>query len=283
MTFRFAVLGLVLIMFSVFLIWSPRDSFALQQVAGQIELELSPGQTSEFRWGLLSDGDTNTEVHLRAEGAGSEFLSLPSSVILEPGKYYWVDVRASVPQNHPGGIQLMPSLFAKESGEVGGATVVNIQMQKFVTMKIASNPDATLAKSVLLRDFPHTVRIGDEQFEILVQSSADVGEFLFDKDRKELSFRIIEQATSGTTVVHVASLLKGPHTVTVDDMELTGQQFVSSQEGSLQIEHGQGTHDITIIGTSVMPEFSLHILVVASILAIITAGRGLNRSSSHGW
>jgi hypothetical protein len=281
MSFIFMVFVLVLIMFSVFLIWSPLAAFALQQVAGQIELELSPGQTSEFRWGLLSDGDRNTEVYLRAEGAGSEFLSLPSSVILEPSQYYWIDVLVSVPQNHSGGIQLKPSLFAKELGDETGTTVMNIQMQKIVTINISPNPDASLAKSVLLRDFPHTIRIGDEQFEVLVQSSADVDEFSFDKDRKELSFRIIEQAPSGTTAVHVASLLNGPHTIAVDDTELTGQQFVSSQDGSLQIEHSQGTHYFSIIGTSVVPEFSFHVLIVASILAIITTARALNRSSSH--
>ena len=278
LTLRFLALASILMTFVVILVSQLPNAFALQQVAGQIDLDVSPGQISEFQWGLLSDSNRSTEIHLRAEGDGSQFLSLPTSVILEPGKYYWVNVVVSIPQNHPGGIQLKPSLFAKELGEGGGATVLNIQMQKVLTLTISPNPDS-LFKTVL-RDYPHTVTIGEEQVEIRVQSSADVDELSFDDGRKELSFRITEQAPSGTTAVHVGSLLKGPYTIRVDDMELTEHEFVSPEEGSIQVEHSRGTHYFSIIGTSVIPEFSLHILIVSSIFAIIIAGRVLNRSLS---
>ncbi|TLX93144.1 MAG: hypothetical protein E6K91_09020 [Thaumarchaeota archaeon] len=115
------------------------DSAALQEVAGKIEVDIKPGETKTFQWGLISDSDTTTTLGLSAEGKGAQFLFLPKSVTLDPHQFAYVQVNATIPNNYPGNVTLTPAMDATEFGQTGGATVINIQVKKFVTLVIASN------------------------------------------------------------------------------------------------------------------------------------------------
>lgn len=116
------------------------DSFALQQVAGPIIVDVKPGETKTFGWTLISDkSDAPTNIKISAEGKGSEFLSFSSDHTLDPRGSKTIEITATIPSDHPGGIQLSPMLFATEFGEKGGNTVLNIQMLKIPTITIAKN------------------------------------------------------------------------------------------------------------------------------------------------
>ena len=115
------------------------DSFALQQVAGKITVDVKPGETKTFGWTLISDNDVPTNIKISAEGKGSEFLSFSSDQILEPRDTKIIEFTVTIPNDHPGGVELTPSLFATEFGEKGGNTVLNIQMLKIPSIIIASN------------------------------------------------------------------------------------------------------------------------------------------------
>ena len=115
------------------------DSFALQQVAGKITVDVKPGETKTFGWTLISDNDVPTNIKISAEGKGSEFLSFSSDQILEPRDTKIIEFTVTVPNDHPGGVELTPSLFATEFGEKGGNTVLNIQMLKIPSIVIAKN------------------------------------------------------------------------------------------------------------------------------------------------
>jgi len=115
------------------------DSFALQQVAGKITVDAKPGETKTFGWTLISDNDVPTNIKISAEGKGSEFLSFSSDQILEPRDTKIIEFTVTIPNDHPGGVELTPSLFATEFGEKGGNTVLNIQMLKIPSIIIASN------------------------------------------------------------------------------------------------------------------------------------------------
>jgi len=115
------------------------NSSALQEVAGKIVLDIKPGETKTFQWGLVSDSDTTTTLGLSAEGKGAEFLFLPKSVTLDPHQIVYVQVNATIPNNYPGNVTLTPAMDATEFGQTGGATVINIQVKKFVTLVIATN------------------------------------------------------------------------------------------------------------------------------------------------
>ena len=196
------------------LVASGTHTLALQQVAGEITVELQPGEASSFEWGLLSDIDRQTRIELRAEGEGAEFLFLPTSVLLEPGAFYWVKVNATVPHDHPGSMELRPSLYATELGEQGGATVINIQMQKVVQLRILPNPDPSIAgRSLLTNDYPQIIRIGEEEVQLLIESSSHVTNFAFDHANKAVSFQV---SGGESTIVWIGAILDGPYGVSID-------------------------------------------------------------------
>ena len=131
---------LFFLLISVVLIFSSISQiFALQQIAGPIVIEIKPGESKTFQWGLASDSDAVTSVELRSEGKGSEFISFTKQLSIEPRQFAYAEFTVTIPADHPGGIDLTPSLYATEFGEQGGSTVINIQMKKIPIIKIAPN------------------------------------------------------------------------------------------------------------------------------------------------
>ncbi len=118
------------------------SSYALQEVAGKITLQLNPGEKQYFRWGLLSDSNDTITVSITAVGNGSQFLSFPTSVTLQPKQITYVNVNASIPSNYAGKSILSPLLFATQAGKQGGPTVLNIAVQKLVTLNITGAQNA---------------------------------------------------------------------------------------------------------------------------------------------
>ena len=139
--------GLAIIIIFILLLVpvSFNSSDALRQVAGKIIVDIKPGGTDSFEWGLASD-KTNaiTTVKISAEGDGAEFLSFEKSYDIDPQKFLYIPVTVNVPADYPGDITLEPLLYATEFGEEGGATVINIRMLKVLTFNIAPNDDSSL-------------------------------------------------------------------------------------------------------------------------------------------
>ncbi len=116
-----------------------QDSYALQQQAGKIELNLNPGESKTFKLGLFNDKDVPSTVEIRADGEGSEFLSFSKSVEMPPKVMTYVEFQVSIPMDYQNNILLKPSVYAKEFGEKGGMTVIDIQAKKTVSL-IIGNP-----------------------------------------------------------------------------------------------------------------------------------------------
>ena len=116
------------------------NSYALQEVAGPVNLSLKPGDSTSFNWGLVSDSGDTITVTLKAVGDGSQFLSYPTQVTLLPQKIVYVSVNASIPQDYYGKSSFTPFMIATQAGEQGGPTVLNIQVQKLVTVNIIGAP-----------------------------------------------------------------------------------------------------------------------------------------------
>ena len=118
------------------------DSFALRQIAGIPEIAVYPGGIEEFTWGLASDNsDDSITVYIRAEGAGSEFLIYPESVLLKPGIIEYVTILIKVPEDHDDTItSYSPSLYATEIlGITVGGTTILITMEKPVNITILNH------------------------------------------------------------------------------------------------------------------------------------------------
>jgi len=120
-------------------------SDALRQVAGEIIVDIKPGGTYEFEWGLASDNSNKiTRVELSVEGEGGEFLTFEKTLDIDPMKTVITTVQVTIPEDYPGGIELTPHLLATEFGEKGGATIINIRMLKIVELNIDPNDDPNL-------------------------------------------------------------------------------------------------------------------------------------------
>jgi len=136
---------LVTLFFVILLSFSITNVDALRQAAGQIIVDLKPGQSEKFEWVLVSDNPNEvTSIKLSVEGDGSEFLLFPETIELNPRVMRSIEVTVSVPDDFPGDITLTPHLLATEFGEEGGATIINIRMLKIITLNIAPNDDPSL-------------------------------------------------------------------------------------------------------------------------------------------
>jgi hypothetical protein len=124
-----------------------QQAYALQQVAGHIVVDISPGETKTFGWGILSDSNQSsttitTNVNISANGNGSQFLSFPKSVKLPPsGEIVYVPVNVSVPANYKTNSvqELNPTIRATEAGQKFGPTAINIEMSKILSIVIGGN------------------------------------------------------------------------------------------------------------------------------------------------
>lgn len=126
---------------SIFIL-SAEDISAIQQTASKIDFRLELGQSDTQQWGFVSDSDEPAVIKIHAEGAGSELLSFPESIRLEPRQFLQFDITASIPENHQNDVIYTPTVYAMLAGETGGAATINIVMKKPVTIRIG-NPVET--------------------------------------------------------------------------------------------------------------------------------------------
>lgn len=254
---------------------------ALQQVAGKVELAMAPGETQTFRWGLVSDIDEAAELGLRAEGAGSEFIALPRTVDLAAKGSVYVTVNVTIPAEHPGGVVLKPVVYATQFGKPGGPTIINLQMQKTLTITIEANPDASF-RTLEVKSFVQEVTIGGSDIQLSIESSSDISEFAFDEQKKQISFRVSGFAgTNGSATIPVSKVLEGPYNVMLDDKPIADFETIkndTSAETSIKIDYSHSVHTITITGTNVVPEFPIPAIGLIAALLSITATIGRTRS-----
>jgi len=116
-------------------------AYGLQQVAGKLIADINPGESQILQWGLISDNTSKTiTVELIAEGEGSEFLSFPKKIDLQPNQVKFVEISVTIPSDYDKRNTFSPTILAIEKGETGGPTVINIQMKKVLTINISSEP-----------------------------------------------------------------------------------------------------------------------------------------------
>lgn len=142
---RIALIVVILVILPV----AMTQAHALREVAGKVDVNITPGTSKAFTWGLLSDSNNTTTVQLTSQGQGSEFLSFPKSITLNAHALVYVNVTASVPSTYPGNVHLTPILYATQAGAQGGPTIINIQMAKMVTLAIAPNPNPQIAAQAI--------------------------------------------------------------------------------------------------------------------------------------
>lgn len=237
------------------------QSYALQQVAGEIVVEIKPGETKTFSWGLLSDKNQSSIVNITADGIGAEFLSFPENITLTTsGQITYVPVNVTIPSNYTGAKELNPSIRATEAGEEVGATIINIAMAKALCIIIAqnnatANQDFTdlgpkrYTQQVIVRDDAGN----NQSITIPIESTSNITEFSFNETKKQISFKASGDAgTNGTTIIYVGQVLQEPYSLLVDGIASTDFDIIANTtngENGIQITYRHDCMDTDFILT----------------------------------
>jgi hypothetical protein len=217
---------LVITFFIIASLITLQQTHSLQQVAGPISLEIKPGETRDFRWGLLTDKDEPNVVNLSADGVGAEFLILPKEVNLVPNDIVTVRGNLSIPFDHPGGIKLNPIIRATEVGErvegaTGGIGLINVEMTKNVSIIIGENPFPDFRK-LISKPYLQNANIANNQVSVPMESTSNITAFMFNEGQRTIKFNATGYAgTNGTTTIYPAQLLVGPYFLSVDGTAYT--------------------------------------------------------------
>ena len=81
---------------------------AFQQVAGPVIINLNPGETKLFSWGLIAENNETSTLRIYADGNGSEFLSIPQTFKLAAGSLNTIVGNITIPPNYPTNTTLSP-------------------------------------------------------------------------------------------------------------------------------------------------------------------------------
>jgi hypothetical protein len=235
------------------------QSYALQQVAGDIVVNVKPGETKTLRWGLLSEKNESSTVNITADGIGAEFLSFPENVTLTAsGQINYVPVNVSIPSNYTGAKELNPSIIATQAGEEVGPTIINIAMSKPLCVVIAQSNTTTASQD--FEDYTQKVIANDDDgggsnqsITIPIESTSNITEFSFNETKNQISFKASGDAgTNGTTIIYVGQVLQEPYSLMVDGIPSTDFDIITNTttgEKGIQITYRHNCMDNNFILT----------------------------------
>jgi hypothetical protein len=207
-------------------------SYALQQVAGNIVVEIKPGETKTFTWGLLTEKNESSIINITADGVGAGFLSFPKNTTLTTSRQIvYVPVNVSIPLNYTGAKELNPSIRATEAGQKVGSTIINIAMSKALCIVIAQN-NTTANQDLELKPYTHTIILhdgGNQSITIPIESTSNITQFSFNQTEHQISFKASGDAgTNGTTIIYVGKVLQEPYSLVLDGKASTDFDIITN-------------------------------------------------------
>jgi len=101
-----------------------------------MDVNLKPGESQTFEWGLFTELDKPVVVTLRAEGEGKELLSFPKTIDAQPGVWNEIEITITIPEDHPNDVILTPALFALIEGDKSTGFAINVQFRNVATIII---------------------------------------------------------------------------------------------------------------------------------------------------
>ena len=109
----------------------------------------------------------------------------------------------------------------------------------------------------------------DKEFDVEINSNLKIDEFNFEQSSKSISFEINE-ANEMITVQLSKELLWGPYVVLVDDEKIRYSMMEDLDNEVALSFIPKSSGQITIIGTTVIPEFSMFIPLIMGFIIILT-------------
>ena len=109
----------------------------------------------------------------------------------------------------------------------------------------------------------------ENKFDVEIITYSKIDKFNFDQELKSISFEINEE-NKFVTINMSEELLGGPYVILLNDEQITYSKY-SSKENHISLSmKPESSGEITIIGTTVIPEFSMFLPLIMGFLIILT-------------
>ena len=109
----------------------------------------------------------------------------------------------------------------------------------------------------------------ENKFDVEIITDSEIQSFNFNQPEKSLSFQVNDE-NKFVTITMSEELLGGPYVTLLDDEKIKYTKFVRD-EGIVSLNlKPETTGQVTIIGTTVIPEFSMFIPLIMGFLIILT-------------
>ena len=109
----------------------------------------------------------------------------------------------------------------------------------------------------------------ENEFDVEIITDSEIQSFNFNQPEKSLSFQVNDE-NKFVTITMSEELLGGPYVTLLDDEKIKYTKFVRD-EGIVSLNlKPETTGQVTIIGTTVIPEFSMFIPLIMGFMIILT-------------
>lgn len=120
------------------------------------------------------------------------------------------------------------------------------------------------------------VKWQEQEFRVVISTFAEINDFVFDQPSKSISFQVEPKNGFVTTIIPL-ELLWEPYQIYLDDEKIFFNKYINNGTHVWLNFRPDTSGEITIIGTTVVPEFPVALLVLSvSIITIIPLARKFN-------
>ena len=113
------------------------------------------------------------------------------------------------------------------------------------------------------------VKWEEKEFVVEIRNQKGIDKFIFDQPAKSITFDIIGENRFITTIIPL-ELLWEPYTVFLNDEKIPAYQHINNGTHVWLIVNPDTSGQVNIIGTTVVPEFSMMIPLIIGFFAILT-------------
>jgi hypothetical protein len=108
----------------------------------------------------------------------------------------------------------------------------------------------------------------ENKFDVEIITDSEIQSFNFNQPEKSISFQVNDE-NKFVTIIMSEELLGGPYIVLLNNEKVQYSKFTQAETISLNLKP-ETTGKITIIGTTVIPEFSMFIPLIMGFFIILT-------------
>ena len=109
----------------------------------------------------------------------------------------------------------------------------------------------------------------EDKFDVEIITDSEIDEFNFDQESKSISFQVNEK-NKFVTINMEEKLLGGPYVILLNDEQIKYSKY-SIKENHISLSmKPESSGEIIIIGTTVIPEFSMFLPLIMGFLIILT-------------